>query len=62
MNEDGKVPLQDVDIVRSLETTLTVLDHQLKGRIEVMRDLSARTSSCGLARNRLFESTEAISM
>lgn len=33
-----QAPVQDVDIMRSLETTLTLLDHKLKGEILVMRD------------------------
>lgn len=33
-----QAPVQDVDVVRSLETTLAVLDHKLKTGILVMRD------------------------
>ncbi|HEY4379439.1 MAG TPA: ATP-binding protein [Acidobacteriaceae bacterium] len=33
-----QAPVQDVDIVRSLETTLTILDHKLRNGIVVQRD------------------------
>jgi signal transduction histidine kinase len=33
-----QAPVQDVDVVRSLETTLAVLDHQVKRGIEVIRN------------------------
>jgi signal transduction histidine kinase len=33
-----QAPVQDVDIARSLETTLAVLDHRVKGGIQVTRD------------------------
>jgi signal transduction histidine kinase len=33
-----QTPLQNVDIVKSLETTLTILNHKLKHGVEVERD------------------------
>lgn len=33
-----QAPVQNVDIVKSLETTLTILNHKLKGGVEVERD------------------------
>src|SRR5438477_7732135 len=33
-----QAPVQDIDVVRSLETTLAVLDHQIKRGIQVVRD------------------------
>jgi signal transduction histidine kinase len=36
-----QAPIQNVDIVRSLETTLTILNHKLKHGIEVKRDYEA---------------------
>jgi signal transduction histidine kinase len=33
-----QAPVQNVDVVKSLETTLTILNHKLKGGVEVERD------------------------
>jgi len=33
-----QAPVQNVDVVKSLETTLTILNHKLKGGVTVMRD------------------------
>ena len=36
-----QAPVQNVDIVKSLETTLTILNHKLKQGVVVQRDYSA---------------------
>ena len=33
-----QAPVQNVDIVKSLETTLTILNHKLKGGVDIERD------------------------
>ena len=40
-----QAPVQNVDIIKSLETTLTILNHKLKQGVEVQRDYQTRSSS-----------------
>ena len=40
-----QAPVQNVDIVKSLETTLTILNHKLKRGVAVQRDYQRDSSS-----------------
>ena len=38
-----QTPVQNVDIVKSIETTLTIMNHKLKRGVVVMRDYEKHT-------------------
>ncbi len=43
-----QAPVQNVDIVKSLETTLTILNHKLKQGVAVQRDYQRVSATCEL--------------
>ena len=45
-------PVQNVDIVKSLETTLTIMNHKLKHGVAVQRDYQTHSSSGEFLRQR----------
>ena len=50
-----QAPVQNVDIVKSLENTLTILNHKLKHGVVVKRDYEQTSSS----RKFIWERTES---
>ena len=47
-----QTPVQNVDIVKSLENTLTILNHKLKHGVVVKRDYEKRSASREFVRER----------